>query len=544
MQGDADAVGPRSYGPPSSVAAPSSSPSLRQEEKGEGGSDGGAAPAIGKASAKEEEEEEEEKKAAAAAKKQVVRHLFLRTAGRVLGLALRNGMPLGVVLPPAVCRALLDADDPAVPKHTLVLPGPVESGAVAEGQAAAHVQEEQEQQQPEQQPEQQQEQQQQQEGRGDGDGGGKKQEGGRRRRRGKGGGKGKDGDGGGGPGLSQGQGRQQAPAPSPNSISMPLGRWREYVGDDAVLARSLEALLAHDFDSPSSSAFALEGTCFTVTEEGEGGGPMREVELVPGGARLAVTNANKAFFVELVARRRLLRGAEMELWALKLVRKREEGGGFMHACMHDCLLSISSSPQTLPCLTHNQPTQGLLDVVPARFLALFSPTELSGILSGPRSIDFTQLRRVVQYERGLGAHSPVVQALWEVVLHDFTLDEQRRFLLFWSGSSTPPALGFAQRTDDEFAWTVSRLTGEEVVVLERGCVVRGGGRHLTHSIQSNNPIQSKHNQPPGPGVSAQSLPEASTCDRRLSLPEYPSAALLRTKLRAAITHGCVGYDRV
>lgn len=52
-----------------------------------------------------------------------------------------------------------------------------------------------------------------------------------------------------------------------------------------------------------------------------------------------------------------------------------------------------------------------------------------------------------------------------------------------------------------------------------------------------------HNQT-GPRVSPHSLPEASTCDRRLSLPEYKTAAQLLAKLRAAITHGCVGYDRV
>lgn len=120
-----------------------------------------------------------------------------------------------------------------------------------------------------------------------------------------------------------------------------------------------------------------------------------------------------------------------------------------------------------PKLIHNPPPptkkkqkQGLLDVIPARFLALFSPSELSYILSGPRGpIDFTELRRLVQYERGLGAHSPVVQMLWECVTHELSLEEQRLFLLFWSGSRTPPALGFGQRADDEFAWTISRLTG-------------------------------------------------------------------------------------
>lgn len=56
--------------------------------------------------------------------------------------------------------------------------------------------------------------------------------------------------------------------------------------------------------------------------------------------------------------------------------------------------------------------QGLLDVVPPRFLALFSPQELSEVVAGPRSIDWAELRKMVQYERGLGPHSPVVQGGW------------------------------------------------------------------------------------------------------------------------------------
>lgn len=51
-------------------------------------------------------------------------------------------------------------------------------------------------------------------------------------------------------------------------------------------------------------------------------------------------------------------------------------------------------------------------------------------------------------------------ALWAVVMHELTLEQQRRFLLFWSGSSTPPALGFGQRADDDFSWTISRLSGQ------------------------------------------------------------------------------------
>jgi hypothetical protein len=46
---------------------------------------------------------------------------------------------------------------------------------------------------------------------------------------------------------------------------------------------------------------------------------MREVELLPDGAAVRVTNENKGQFIELAARRRLIRGADAELQALAKV---------------------------------------------------------------------------------------------------------------------------------------------------------------------------------------------------------------------------------
>lgn len=341
-QGDADAVGPRpSPSPPlSRNPLPTEWPALRQEEKGgeattaaaaESGGSGGDSSDSSNSSSKPaipipsvgEEASKEDKKG---------RHLLLRVAGRVLGFALRNGMPLGVVIPPTVCRALLDLDDPSVPKQQLELPPspPVVTAAVGPGapavdvavaMAAAKGEEEGKQQEEV-------------ECAAPAGGGGQgstttTNNDNRRGRRGRRGGKGakaaanseeKP------PPPPQQQQAKQPPSPTgTRSVAVPVGRWRELVGeDDPVLLRSLEALLVHDFDRAGPDD-PLADTRFVVTEEGEeegedGSGTMREVELVPGGARLRVTDANKQAFVALVARRRLLRGAEgEELRALKSV---------------------------------------------------------------------------------------------------------------------------------------------------------------------------------------------------------------------------------
>lgn len=90
-----------------------------------------------------------------------------------------------------------------------------------------------------------------------------------------------------------------------------------------------------------------------------------------------------------------------------------------------------------------------------------------------------------------------------------------------------------------------RVCREGGVGGKRGC----RRTPLSDGLTDPHPPHQKHKtqsqpQTTGPGVNAHSLPEASTCDRRLSLPDYPSAAALKSKLLAAITHGCVGYDRV
>jgi hypothetical protein len=52
---------------------------------------------------------------------------------------------------------------------------------------------------------------------------------------------------------------------------------------------------------------------------------------------------------------------------------------------------------------------------------------------------------------------------WEVVE---SLDEEakRQLLLFWSGSSQAPALGFESDPDEDWQWTLSKLTCKWYIV--------------------------------------------------------------------------------
>lgn len=46
-----------------------------------------------------------------------------------------------------------------------------------------------------------------------------------------------------------------------------------------------------------------------------------------------------------------------------------------------------------------------------------------------------------------------------MVEHDLDEVQKRQLLLFWSGSSTAPALGFESDPEEDWQWTLAKLTG-------------------------------------------------------------------------------------
>jgi len=148
---------------------------------------------------------------------------------------------------------------------------------------------------------------------------------------------------------------------------------------------------------------------------------VREVALVEGGESKEVTASNVKEYVALACRRRLLRGADEQVAAIR---------------------------------------EGLMDVIPEPVLRIFEPLELGSIISGPVHVVIKDWRANTVYEDGYSATSPVVVMFWEVV-RTFTEEQRRSLLLFWSGTSIPPTFGaanLATASDEIENWCLAKAS--------------------------------------------------------------------------------------
>jgi ubiquitin-protein ligase E3 C len=148
---------------------------------------------------------------------------------------------------------------------------------------------------------------------------------------------------------------------------------------------------------------------FTTGVDGEaaggGGGGGGEVELIPGGAGIAVTAANRLRYIYLVAHARL---------------------------------NTSIERQTAAFL------RGLREVIPPDWLAPFSAPELQVIISGSAGgVDVEDLRAHAAYVGGYSAGDRVMRDFWAVVA---ALGERDRaaLLKFTTSCERAPPLGFRQ----------------------------------------------------------------------------------------------------
>ncbi|ETV94704.1 hypothetical protein H310_11679 [Aphanomyces invadans] len=139
---------------------------------------------------------------------------------------------------------------------------------------------------------------------------------------------------------------------------------------------------------------------FSVTVDEAGS----EVELVVGGRDIAVTNANKAEYVDR---------------------------------MVQYLLFDRVAPQ----LQHL--VQGLYDVLPQELLMPFDYKELELILCGFSEIDVADWKRSTIVSKSL---EDVVGWFWDVIEFDMTASERAKLLQFTTGSSRVPLQGFRALT--------------------------------------------------------------------------------------------------
>lgn len=164
---------------------------------------------------------------------------------------------------------------------------------------------------------------------------------------------------------------------------------------DPELYKQLMFLRTYDGDVSDLSL------TFSITDSELG--HNREVDLVPGGSSIAVTNDNRISYIFFVANYRLNRVI---------------------------------APACAAFL------RGVHELIPAEWLQLFNEREIAMLISGSRAgMDTADLRAHINYAGGYHEDHPVILSFWEV-LESMEPSEQEAFLKFVTACSRPPLLGF------------------------------------------------------------------------------------------------------
>jgi len=187
-------------------------------------------------------------------------------------------------------------------------------------------------------------------------------------------------------------------------------------------------------------------------------GQVVSVELEPGGAQIDVTKEN-------VSR-------------------------YLHRLAH-YKLNLETKMQSRAFLS------GFHDMIPRRWVRMFSPRELQLLISGDHeTIDVADLRRHAAYH-GYADREAYIESFWEVV-QSMSAQQQGQLLKFVTSCSRQPLLGFAHLSP-------------------------AFGIQLVPTLQ------------PGDDPASVRLPSAATCMNLLKLPRYSSQQQLRDKLLYAIS---------
>lgn len=168
---------------------------------------------------------------------------------------------------------------------------------------------------------------------------------------------------------------------------------------DAELYKNLRFLQAYEGD--------VQDLALTHTVTVDVFGQPQEIELVPGGANMPVTNANRTRYVHLVANFYLNTQLQAQCAAFR---------------------------------------RGLSDLIDPRWLQMFNEPELQVLISGKSgSIDVDDLRANTKYAGGYFAMDKRVAWLWKAVA-SLSPSEQAAFLRFVTSCQRAPSLGFASLT--------------------------------------------------------------------------------------------------
>eukprot|EP01064_Diplonema_japonicum_P013497 TRINITY_DN21068_c0_g1_i1.p1 TRINITY_DN21068_c0_g1~~TRINITY_DN21068_c0_g1_i1.p1 ORF type:complete len:781 (+),score=173.42 TRINITY_DN21068_c0_g1_i1:35-2377(+) len=221
---------------------------------------------------------------------------------------------------------------------------------------------------------------------------------------------------------------------------------------DKELYAGLKALL--DFEE--ADGVTVEDTfCRTFTVTHDVFGTKVEVELKPNGADIPLTIENRSEYVELYADYIMNKSVGKNFEEFK--------SGFYEVCG-----------------------------MQKELLATFHPDELERMVVGCPVLDLSELEELTRYD-GYVPTSPLIVYFWSII-KEMSLDEQRSFLKFTTGTDRLPIRGL---------------------------------KSLNFVIGKN-------------GGDSDQLPTAHTCFNHLLLPEYPTREKLKQKLMNALAN-CQGF---
>ena len=166
---------------------------------------------------------------------------------------------------------------------------------------------------------------------------------------------------------------------------------------DAQLYNNLMFLKTYDGDA--------EDLCLIFTVANTDFGNNREIPLISNGANVEVTNKNKQFYIEAVAKHHLYD------------RLRVQSEAF---------------------------TKGLWEVIDKAWLQMFNEPELQVLISGPvdGGVDVADMRSNTRYAGGFTGIERTVNRFWSV-LESMNREQQAAVLRFVTSCERPPPLGFA-----------------------------------------------------------------------------------------------------
>ncbi|XP_077999503.1 putative E3 ubiquitin-protein ligase HERC4 isoform X2 [Glandiceps talaboti] len=164
---------------------------------------------------------------------------------------------------------------------------------------------------------------------------------------------------------------------------------------DPEVAASIQHVLDHEDDDVEE----VYGLTMSITRDHFG--ELAEIEFVPGGKEIPVTNDNRDEYA---------------------------------AAYVDFILNTSVEAQFQAFST------GFHRVCGGRVMDLFNPQELMAMVAGNQDYDWEEFEQYTDYKGELYRRHPVIKYFWEV-FHEMPLEVKKKFLVFLTGSDRIPILG-------------------------------------------------------------------------------------------------------